>query len=145
MSFAVKLDTNGTNYEMLSYLVSEGLVDYVAMDIKNSQEKYPLTAGIPDLNMDSVRKSVDFLLSDKVDYEFRTTVVRELHKKEDMVAISQWIKGAKRLFLQSFKDSGDLIAQGFSAYSQEEMNELLSLILPYVPNAQIRGWKHNIL
>ena len=139
MSFAVKLDTNGTNYEMLSYLVSEGLVDYVAMDIKNSQEKYPLTAGIPDLNMDSVRKSVDFLLSDKVDYEFRTTVVRELHKKEDMVAISQWIKGAKRLFLQSFKDSGDLIAQGLSAYSQEEMNELLSLILPYVPNAQIRG------
>ncbi len=139
MGFAVKLDTNGTSPDMLESLVSRGLIDYVAMDIKNSPEKYPLTSGVTNVDMSKIERSVAFLLSDKVDYEFRTTVVRELHTPADFLAISEWIKGAKRMFLQSFKDSGDLIAQGFSGYCEEEMRAILDQILPNVPNAQIRG------
>ena len=136
--FAVKLDTNGTNPELLSELICEGLLDYVAMDIKNSIDKYELTAGTA-VDMEKIKKSVELLLSEKVDYEFRTTVVKELHKKEDFLAISEWISGAKRYFLQTFEDSGDLIGSGFSAYSKDETKEILGLILTNVPNAQIRS------
>lgn len=139
MSFLVKLDTNGTNFAMLSSLVSDGLVDYVAMDIKNSKQSYAKTAGLSEFNIGEIEKSVAFLLADKVDYEFRTTVVRELHTTSDIAAISEWISGAKRWFLQSFKDSGDLIGQGFSAYSEREMQGLVQVGKVYVPNAQIRG------
>lgn len=138
LSFAVKLDTNGTNPELLSELIGEGLVDYVAMDIKNSRDKYALTVGT-DVDMKKIEKSVELLLLGKVDYEFRTTVVKELHTKDGFKAISEWIKGAKRYFLQTFEDSGDLIGSGFSAYSREETEALLEVILPNVPNAQIRA------
>jgi pyruvate formate lyase activating enzyme len=89
--------------------------------------------------MEKIERSVSFLLSGKVDYEFRTTVVRELHAIEDFVSLSSWIKGAKRYFLQTFEDSGDLIGSGFSAYSREETEAILRAVLPYVPNAQIRS------
>ena len=138
MSFAVKLDTNGTNPDLLCELITEGLVDYVAMDIKNSREKYPLSVGV-DIDIEKIERSVKTLLLGKVDYEFRTTVVRELHDTCDFLAISEWIKGAKRYFLQTFEDSGDLIGSGFSAYSREETEGILRAILPNVPNAQIRS------
>ena len=138
MSFAVKLDTNGTNPELMTELIDEGLIDYVAMDIKNAPVKYEATVGC-SVDMKKIERSVDILLSGKVDYEFRTTVVRELHRVEDFLAISEWIKGAKRYFLQTFEDSGDLIGSGFSAYSREETEMLLRAILPNVPNAQIRS------
>ena len=138
MGFAVKLDTNGTSPDLLSELINEGLVDYVAMDIKNSPEKYPLTVGV-NCDMEKIGRSVALLLEDKVDYEFRTTVVKELHTAEDFVTISEWIRGAKRYFLQTFEDSGDLIGQGFSSYSREESEAILRQILPNVPNAQIRS------
>ena len=138
MGLAVKLDTNGTNPELLSELIEEGLVDYVAMDIKNAPEKYSLTAGC-EVDIEKVKKSVSLLLSEKVDYEFRTTVVKELHSEEDFLRISEWISGAKRYFLQTFKDSGDLIGSGFSAYSEAETEALLKVILTNVPNAQIRS------
>ena len=138
MSFAVKLDTNGTNPALLMELIYEGLVDYVAMDIKNCPSKYESTVGT-GVDMKKIESSVAILLSGKVDYEFRTTVVRELHTVEDLRAISEWISGAKRYFLQTFEDSGDLIGSGFSAYSEEETKVLLEAILPGVPNAQIRS------
>ncbi len=138
MGFAVKLDTNGTNPSLLSELADEGLIDYVAMDIKNSPESYEKTVGV-SVDIEKIKRSVAFLLLGKVDYEFRTTVVRELHKIEDFIAISSWIKGAKRYFLQTFEDSGDLIGSGFSAYSREETEAILRAVLPYVPNAQIRS------
>ena len=138
MSFAVKLDTNGTNPDLLGELISEGLIDYVAMDIKNAPSKYSLSVGV-EADMEKINRSAEILLSGKVDYEFRTTVVRELHKIEDFKAISEWISGAKRWFMQSFKDSGDLIGQGFSAYSEREMQGLVQVGKVYVPNAQIRG------
>lgn len=138
MSFAVKLDTNGTNPDLLSDLITLGLVDYVAMDIKNCREKYKATVGTA-VDIEKIERSVNILLSEKVDCEFRTTVVRELHSIEDFSAISEWIKGAKRYFLQTFEDSGDLIKPGFSAYSREETEAILRAVLPNVPNAQIRS------
>ncbi len=141
LGYAVKLDTNGSNSKALAELVNSKLVDYVAMDIKGSQEKYSLICGV-DMSryIRDVRESVDFLLSENVEYEFRTTVVRELHSYDDFHSIGKWISGANKYFLQQFKDSGDLIAnENFSAYGKEEMEEILSIVKSYIPNAELRG------
>ena len=140
LGFSVKLDTNGTNPEMLYALVADELIDYVAMDIKSSKAGYALAAGKPGIDLYSVEESVAYLLTDSVDYEFRTTLVRGIHTEADMVGIGEWIKGAKRYFLQGYKNSGEIIApEGLSAFSKEEMNAMLSLVKPYVASAAIRG------
>ena len=137
----VKLDTNGSYPEKLRELVSRGLVDYVAMDIKNSKEKYPLTVGLPGYDIGKIEESVDFLMSGAVDYEFRTTVVREFHTAEDIVKITEWIAGAKRYFLQGFVDSGNLIGSGMSALRPQEMVEICTKAQDLVPNTVLRGVK----
>lgn len=104
MGFAVKLDTNGAHPALLGEILREGLADYVAMDIKNSPEKYALTCGLERTDLAPVRESVRLLLAGGADYEFRTTVVDELHEPEDFTAIGAWIAGAKRYFLQCFTD-----------------------------------------
>lgn len=139
MGFKVKLDTNGTNPGMLKALTENMLIDYVAMDIKNCRSKYAITTGIPDLEISLIEESVSFLLNSNLDYEFRTTIVKEYHNKEDILSIAQWIKGAKAYFLQGFKDSGDLIMPGLHPHSKETMQEFLSLIKPYVRHAALRG------
>lgn len=137
MGFEVKLDTNGTNPEMLSSLIDGGLLDYVAMDIKSSPEGYARVSGVsPD--MEKIKRSVELLLSDKIDYEFRTTVAKPLFSTGDFVEIGKLIKGAKRYYLQGFLDSGDLIGEGLEAYSETEMQDFLAEILPFVRNSQIR-------
>ena len=141
LGYAVKLDTNGSRSKTLVELVDEKLIDYVAMDIKSSQEKYSAACGI-DMSpiMSDINESVSFLLKGSIPYEFRTTVVRELHSSDDFKSIGEWIKGADKYFLQQFKDSGDLIANdNFSAYNKEEMEALLDVVKPFVPNAQLRG------
>lgn len=137
----VKLDTNGSYPEKLREIVSEGLVDYVAMDIKNSKKKYALTVGLPDYDIGKIEESVKFLMSDAVDYEFRTTVVREYHTAEDIVEISEWIAGAKRYFLQGFVDSGNLIGSGMSALRPQEMVDFCTKAQDLVPNTVLRGVK----
>ena len=139
LGYSVKLDTNGTNPEMLESLIRDGLVDYVAMDIKTSIENYGRVSGIPDIDTSKIERSIDLLLSGTVPYEFRTTVVRELHTASDFYSIGRRIEGARAYFLQSFKDSGDLIEDGFSSYSEAEISELLNIVKVYIPNAQIRG------
>ena len=134
----VKLDTNGSYPDKLKEAIDRKLVDYVAMDIKTSKENYSFVADV-NVNIENVEKSVEILLENKVDYEFRTTVVKELHKKEDFEKISTWIKGAKRYFLQSFVDSGDLIGDGFCAFSPTEMEKMAVLARDFVPNTEIRG------
>ena len=136
--YAVKLDTNGSFPDLLESLIDEGLVDYVAMDIKSSREKYHLLTGIDKFNVE-IAKSVELLLRGKVDYEFRTTVVRELHELSDFEDIGKWISGAKKYYLQLFKDSGDLIEGGFSAYSESDMLAALDIVKKYVSTAEIRG------
>ena len=139
LGYAVKLDTNGTNPDMLEALVRDGLVDYVAMDVKSSIDSYAAVAGVPGLDVGLIERSIDFLLRGEVEYEFRTTVVRELHTARDLEALARRIKGARAYFLQPFKDSGDLIKDGFSSYSEAEISVLLDLIKTYIPNAQTRG------
>lgn len=139
LGFDVKLDTNGYYPEALKALVSEGLVDYVAMDIKNSPALYAKTAGLEALELSRIEESVRFLMSGAVEYEFRTTVTRELHDKGSLVEAAEFIKGAKRYYLQTFIDSGDLVGGTFSAYSKSEMEELLKAVKAFVPTAQLRG------
>lgn len=136
--YAVKLDTNGSFPARLKELVYNGLVDYVAMDIKNAPEKYAETAGAA-VRLEDIRESVSLLLSGAVDYEFRTTLVKELHTEEDMKAIGAFIAGAKRYFLQTFRDSGDLIKAGYSALTEQETRRFSDIVLPYVPSVKIRG------
>ena len=139
LGYSVKLDTNGTNPDMLESLINDGLVDYVAMDIKSSLPRYAAVCGVTELDTAPVERSVEILLSGKVEYEFRTTVVREFHTAADFVSIGEWIKGARAYFLQPFKDSGDIIEDGFSGYSEAEISALLDVVKTYIPNAQIRG------
>lgn len=139
LGYKIKLDTNGTNPELLKSVIAAGLVDKVAMDIKNSPELYPVTTGVK-LNMEAVTQSKDFLLDGAVPYEFRTTVVKGLHTKESLVKAAEWIAGAKEYYLQQFKDSGELIcAAGFSAYDEKEMHELAEAVKKYVPQVRVRG------
>ena len=140
LGFAVKLDTNGSSPDKLKDLVSRSLVDYVAMDIKNSPAKYPVTAGIDPGLLPAIRESVDFLLSGAVDYEFRTTVTAEFHEVSDFPEIGAWIRGAKRYFLQPFVDSGDLISkEPMHAPDEETLAGMLAAVSPFVLRAEIRG------
>ena len=138
LGYKIKLDTNGTNPDMLISLVEGGLVDYVAMDIKNSPELYAATAGAR-VDMEKIKRSAEFLLLGRVEYEFRTTLVRPLHTREGMIKIAEWIAGAQRYFLQSYKHTEDVISAGLEAHDTKTVAEFLELVLPYVPNAQIRG------
>lgn len=139
LGYLVKLDTNGSNVTLLKRLVEEKLVDYVAMDIKNTPNKYGMTIGIEGYHLENILQSVDFLLSGAVPYEFRTTVVREFHKREDFAAIGRWIKGAEKYYLQGFKDSGDLISPGLRGYTKDIMEQALEIVRRNVPGAELRG------
>ena len=138
MGYAVKLDTNGAHPGRLEEILKAGLADYVAMDIKNSKEKYALTAGA-DVDIDKISESVRILMASDVEYEFRTTVVRELHSPEDIKSIGEWITGADKYFLQSFTDSGEIIGVGYSAHSPQDMVLLLDIVKQYIPKAALRG------
>lgn len=140
LGFLVKLDTNGCFPDRLEALLSEGLVDRVAMDIKNSPSLYAETAGIPGLDLTGIERSKNLLLSGTVEYEFRTTVVKGLHTRESLIEAAKWIAGAKEYYLQQFKDSGDVIAiGGLSAYDEKEMHALADAVSPYIPGVQVRG------
>ena len=134
----VKLDTNGSFPDKLESLLDEGLLDYVAMDIKNSSEKYALTAGVDEFPTE-IEKSIDLIIQKAPDYEFRTTVVKELHETQDIVSIAKRIKSAKKYFLQGYVDSGDLINDGFSAYSASEMLDILREAQKALPTTALRG------
>ena len=139
MGYLVKLDTNGTFPERLRRAVFGGLVDAVAMDIKNSRGKYGMTVGIKDFDTAPVEESVEFLKSGSVDTEFRTTVVAELHTEEDIELIGQWLCGAEKYFLQRFKDSGDLISGGFTEPSGGFMENLQKIASKYIKKVELRG------
>lgn len=126
MGLSVKLDTNGTFPERLRALVEAGVVDYVAMDVKNCREKYARTAGVQTLALDAIEESVAFLLEGRVPFEFRTTVTEELHTPEDIGAIAEWIKGAPAYYIQNFVDSGDLVGQGMHPVGKDTLDAMKS-------------------
>ena len=139
LGYAVKLDTNGSVPAKLKQLVEKGLVDYVAMDIKNCKEAYALTAGLDKIDLDAICESVSYLKEGHVPYEFRTTVVKNYHLKENFELIGQWLAGAEKYFLQNFVDSGDLINGKTKGCSKEEMEKFLQTVQKYVPCAKLRG------
>lgn len=139
LDYSVKLDTNGTNPQMVREMVKAGLLDYVAMDIKNSPDKYGETAGIARVDLEAVNETVEFLKSGKVDYEFRTTVTRELHKKEDFLKIRKWLSGSRRYFLQAYKESEQVIHPVYSSYSREQLENFRQLLLEEISQVEIRG------
>ena len=139
LGYLVKLDFNGYRPEVLQSLCERGLVDYFAMDIKSSPENYARTAGVKELDMGLIRESVDFIRSCGLDYEFRTTVVRELHSSGDFLSIGEWLKGCKAYFLQSYVESEGVICKEFSSYSKEELEEFVMLLKPYIDNVSLRG------
>lgn len=139
LGYSIKLDTNGSFPDKLISLVEKGLVDYVAMDIKNSKAKYMTTIGVNNVDMSAIEKSVEFLLQNKVDYEFRTTIVDGFHTTQDVQDIVVWIKGAHKYFLQNFVDSGDLIEAGLSPVTLDTLREMKEKATEILPCVEIRG------
>ncbi len=139
LGYSVKLDTNGSFPEKLISIVEKGLVDYVAMDIKNSKEKYGETIGVDNFQIAPIEKSVDFLLQNKVEYEFRTTIVDGFHTLDDIQDIVVWIKGAHKYFLQNFVDSGDLIMPDLKPVSVDLLKEMKKKATEIMPSVEIRG------
>ena len=139
MGFAVKLDTNGYRPEVLEKLLSEGLLDYVAMDVKSSRAGYSAAVGIPDFDVSRIEQSLALLRASGVPYELRTTVVKGLHTEREIDEMGEWIAGAERVFLQTFTDSGDLIGEGLGGFSEPEMRGLLEILRRHVPTAELRG------
>lgn len=145
LGYLVKLDTNGTNPDMIHALIREGLIDYCAMDIKNSPDKYGITIGLtPDqaaaFDLSPIHASIQLLMTQQqISYEFRTTVVKELHDETDMCVISEWIAGAEAYFLQSYTDSEGVLCHGFHAHDEETLKAYVALCKPLIPNATLRG------
>ena len=145
LGYSIKLDTNGTNPTLLRQLAEEKLIDYVAMDIKNGPSLYGKTVGVPALHLDKLEESIRFLSTNAVDYEFRTTVVAQLHDTASMQEMGQWLQDlcqegkAKRLFLQAFTDHGTVLQPGLSAHSKEKLQEFAQLLAPCAETVELRG------
>ncbi|MGI6205363.1 MAG: anaerobic ribonucleoside-triphosphate reductase activating protein [Anaerovoracaceae bacterium] len=140
MGYIFKLDTNGTYPDKLARLLETGLVDYVAMDIKNCPEKYARTAGVPAIDISKILKSVDILKNSGIDYEFRTTVVRQYHTPADMLKIAEWLKGAQAYYIQKFTEPGPLVGDvRLTPYSDDEMYRLREIVAPYFEKTGVRG------
>lgn len=139
MGYSIKLDTNGNHPDMLRRMMEEGLLDYVAMDIKNSPDKYALTAGLRQIDMGPIRESVKMLMEGLVNYEFRTTCVAQFHKEEDFVKIGEWLEGAKAYFLQSFTDRDSVPFGNLTAPTREEIYTFCRTVQRFIPNTHVRG------
>ena len=139
LGYAVKLDTNGYRPDVLRGMVEAGLVDYAAMDIKNSRAKYAEACGLDKPDVAKIEQSAAFLMEGRIPYEFRTTVVRELHSFADFEAIGRWLDGARAYYLQSYVDSEDVLVPGFTAYGKDELETFRALLAPRFGVVGIRG------
>jgi pyruvate formate lyase activating enzyme len=139
LGFAVKLDTNGSHPEIMEKLISEKILDYIAMDIKAPADKYNEIAG--GVGVEKIKKSVELIKNSGIDYEFRTTVVPKFHKKEDFTKIAEWLKGSKKYFLQQFYPTKTLddCLKGEKSYLKEELEEFCEGIKPYFGHCGVRA------
>ena len=137
LGLLVKLDTNGGNPKVLQELIDEKLVDYVAMDIKNIFNKYNITAG-KKINLDNIKKSIEILKASKIDYEFRTTIIKEMHSLDDIVSICKLVGNAK-YYLQNFEDSEFVIDHSLHGFSREELLFIDKYLKDVFPNVEIRA------
>ena len=138
LGFNVKLDTNGSFPQRLKRVISSGLCDYVAMDIKNSPNKYSETSGNGRVTFEDVKESIEFLKSCGISHEFRTTVVKDFHTKEDVAEIAALI-GDESYFIQPFRNGRTVINQSLSEFETEEIRELLQAARDFTPKARVRG------
>ena len=137
LGYDVKLDTNGSYPERLKSFLEKGLIDYVAMDIKNDFPKYSETSGT-EVPLNNIEESINILMSGKVDYEFRTTVVKEFHTPSDIEKIAERICGAKKYFIQNFVDSGNVIGKGLTPVDNETISIMVESAKKYVPSSASR-------
>lgn len=139
LGYPVKVDTNGNHPEMLRRVIDEKLVDYIAMDVKNSRERYAQTIGLEEFDTSNVEKSIGIIMGSGIEYEFRTTVVEQLHDNDSFKGIGTLIEGAERYFLQKFTDRDTVPFEGLSAPSDDKMREYLETVRPFVKEVQLRG------
>lgn len=139
LGYPVKVDTNGNHPEMLRRVIDEKLVDYIAMDVKNSRERYAQTIGLEEFDTSNVEKSIGIIMGSGIEYEFRTTVVEQLHDNDSFKGIGTLIEGADRYFLQKFTDRDTVPFEGLSAPSDDKMREYLETVRPFVKEVQLRG------
>ena len=139
LGYAVKLDTNGYHPDVLEEVLKNDLADYVAMDIKNSPEKYAVTCGVPEVDMARIKTSITLLKNGTADYEFRTTAVHELHDARDFEEIGKLIRGAKRYFIQSFTDRDSVPYGGLSAPSKADLEVFAAAAGRFVDSVSLRG------
>lgn len=139
LGYVVKLDSNGWNPFVLERLIGLGLVDYIAMDIKNSRERYAETAGT-SVNLDAIDHSIRLLMNSGIDYEFRTTIVDEFHDEFAMQGIAEWIAGAKRYYLQRFVENEHCIEKGLHAVTKEKAEGFLKILSPVIPSVRLRDY-----
>ena len=145
LGYAIKLDTNGTNPQLLRRLIDEGLVDYVAMDVKNGPDRYAETVGIEGFSLAAIEESIRLLLEDKTDYELRTTVVLPLHSEDSIAAMSAWLtalgdgKKVKRLYLQPFVDRDTVPVAGLCAPEADTLSAFVGLLQSCADYVTLRG------
>ena len=137
LKLKVKLDTNGLNTKLLEKLIENQKIDYVAMDIKNSLNKYGLTSGVAKINMQNILNSIELLKKGKVDYEFRTTIINEFHTLQDIIEIIKLV-GNSKYYLQNFKNSEYVLDKTLTSFTEEKL-VLWNEILKEYPNVYIRG------
>ncbi len=138
LGYKVKIDTNGSKSDALSCLIKEGLVDFIAMDVKNSPSKYSLTSG-SEISFSEIEKSIELIKNSGISHEFRTTVVKEFHEEEDIIAIAKLLGKSEKYYLQQFKDSGDILCEGCSAHPEEALIKMADAAAEYVLLCETRG------
>lgn len=139
LGYPIKLDTNGTHPELLKTLAEQNLIQMTAVDIKACPDNYPSLCGLVHPDLDAVKETVEFLKNGALDYEFRTTVVRELHSEKDFIEIGQWLTGAKAYYLQAYRDSEEVLQPGFSSYTQKELEHFREILKRTIPLVELRG------
>lgn len=139
LGYLVKLDTNGYRPRILRRFLEEEMLDYVAMDIKASREHYGIACGLPDVELPLIEESVELLKGSSIPYEFRTTVVKGIHGPEEFTAIGQWLQGCRAYYLQSYRDSEQVMRPGFAEYERRELEEMRERAAKYIPQTELRG------
>ncbi|MGN0402207.1 MAG: anaerobic ribonucleoside-triphosphate reductase activating protein [Acetatifactor sp.] len=139
LGYRVKLDTNGYRPEVLERLLKAGLLDYAAMDVKASRDNYGRAAGLPEISLNRIERSIELLKNCSIDYEFRTTVVKGIHSVEEFGEIGKWLSGARAYYLQSYRENENVLCQGFEAFSKEELEAMAALAHRYVDRVGLRG------
>ena len=139
LGYKIKLDTNGYRPEVISSLLEDNLLDYIAMDIKAGLSNYAKVSGIPNLDTSKIKESISIIENSGIDYEFRTTVVKELHSRQDFLEITEMLSSSSPYFIQSFKDSGNILTPGLSSCDTETLNQYLAIVKNKLPFSSLRG------